>query len=174
MRERHGSPFEHGSITFLVTAPVFVWWNHVRHRIGTSYNLESSRYREMEPRFYLPSVARSQSGKPGAYTYQEAPNLTGYVERAHIRVAHVAWNAYRSLLNMGVAREQAMQVLPMNLMYSGYVTFNPRSLMNFIALRMSEHARSEINTVASDYYKFMAQYWPDTAEAFATNGFTAP
>ena len=40
MRERHGTPFEHSIFTFYVKAPIFVWREHMRHRIA-SYNEES-------------------------------------------------------------------------------------------------------------------------------------
>ncbi len=53
-RERHGSPFEHTSMTFFVSAPIFVFREFMRHRIA-SYNEESGRYRELKPVFYIPS-----------------------------------------------------------------------------------------------------------------------
>ena len=70
MRERHGSPFEHNSLTFFVRAPIFVWREHMRHRIA-SYNEESGRYRQLEPVFYVPSRERAiqQVGKTGAYEF---------------------------------------------------------------------------------------------------------
>lgn len=34
MRERHGSVFEHNAMTFRVSAPIFVWREHHRHRVG--------------------------------------------------------------------------------------------------------------------------------------------
>ncbi|MBA0051899.1 FAD-dependent thymidylate synthase [Streptomyces sp. AJS327] len=34
MRDRHGSPFEHNSMTFLVSAPLFVFREFHRHRVG--------------------------------------------------------------------------------------------------------------------------------------------
>lgn len=34
MKQRHGSPFEHSSMTFFVHAPIFVWREWHRHRIG--------------------------------------------------------------------------------------------------------------------------------------------
>ena len=52
MRDRHGSPFEHTSVTFYVQAPIFVFREFMRHRIA-SYNEESGRYRELNPVFYL-------------------------------------------------------------------------------------------------------------------------
>ena len=70
MRERHGSPFEHTSMTFFVQAPIFVWREHMRHRIA-SYNEESGRYRQLEPVFYVPNRERAliQVGKTGAYEF---------------------------------------------------------------------------------------------------------
>ena len=46
MRDRHGSPFEHNSMTFYVQAPIFVFREFMRHRIA-SYNEESGRYKEL-------------------------------------------------------------------------------------------------------------------------------
>ena len=68
MRERHGSPFEHNSMTFFVRAPIFVWREHMRHRIA-SYNEESGRYKELNPVFYVPAQERNliQVGKAGHY-----------------------------------------------------------------------------------------------------------
>src|ERR1043165_8146003 len=70
MRARHGSPFEHNSMTFYVQAPIFVFREFMRHRIA-SYNEESGRYRELRPVFYVPAPERNlvQQGKPGAYEF---------------------------------------------------------------------------------------------------------
>ncbi|HVQ19053.1 MAG TPA: FAD-dependent thymidylate synthase, partial [Actinomycetes bacterium] len=70
MRDRHGSPFEHNSMTFYVQAPIFVFREFMRHRIA-SYNEESGRYRELRPVFYVPGTERKliQEGKPGAYKF---------------------------------------------------------------------------------------------------------
>ena len=58
MRDRHGSPFEHNSMTFFVSAPIFVFREFMRHRVGWSYNEESGRYRELDPVFYVPGADR--------------------------------------------------------------------------------------------------------------------
>src|SRR3954447_22197001 len=70
MRNRHGSPFEHGYFRFLVKAPLLVVREHHRHRAGHSYNEWSGRYSQMEPEFYVPDFVRAQVGKPGAYTFE--------------------------------------------------------------------------------------------------------
>ena len=63
MRDRHGSPFEHNSMTFFVSAPIFVFREFMRHRMA-SYNEESGRYRELRPVFYSPGPA-AQVGPGG-------------------------------------------------------------------------------------------------------------
>ena len=69
-RERHGSPFEHTSMTFFISAPIFVFREFMRHRIA-SYNEESGRYRELSPVFYVPNKDRKlvQTGKTGHYVF---------------------------------------------------------------------------------------------------------
>ena len=58
MRDRHGTPFEHTSLTYFVSAPIFVFREFMRHRIA-SYNEESGRYRELRPVFYVPRTGSS-------------------------------------------------------------------------------------------------------------------
>src|SRR5918992_5760852 len=69
MRERHGSPFEHGYFRFVVKAPLFVVREHHRHRAGHSYNEWSGRYSKMDAEFYVPDNVRTQVGKPGSYLF---------------------------------------------------------------------------------------------------------
>src|SRR6478672_1313672 len=114
MRERHGSPFEHSVMTFYVQAPIFVWREHMRHRVA-SYNEESGRYRVLDPVFYVPGPERRlvQQGKPGAYEFVEGtPEQYALVVEATRRICRDAYAAYLEMLDAGVAREVARGVLP--------------------------------------------------------------
>src|SRR5690349_12649888 len=85
MRDRHGSPFEHNSMTFFISAPIFVFREFMRHRVGWSYNEESGRYRELQPVFYVPDASRKlvQEGRPGKYRFVEGtPDQQQLVGRA--------------------------------------------------------------------------------------------
>ena len=137
MRDRHGSPFEHNSMTFYVQAPIFVFREFMRHRIA-SYNEESGRYRELNPVFYIPGADRNlvQVGKPGAYDFiPGTPEQTELVQSEARRTSTDAFDSYQRMLDAGVAREVARIVLPLNIYSSMYVTMNARSLMNFLSLR---------------------------------------
>src|SRR3954465_7380569 len=54
IKRRHGTPFEHGALTVRVHAPIKVWREWHRHRVGWSYNEESGRYKQLDPVFYVP------------------------------------------------------------------------------------------------------------------------
>ena len=68
MRDRHGSPFEHGYFRFLVKAPIFVVREHHRHRAGTATTSGQGATRSWRPSSTCPDYVRTQVGKPGAYT----------------------------------------------------------------------------------------------------------
>ena len=183
MRERHGSPFEHTSMTFFVQAPLFVWREHMRHRIA-SYNEESGRYRELQPVFYVPDRQRAlvQVGKAGSYEFLPGTaEQHELVERSLRESCEQAYARYQDLLEAGVAREVARMVLPVSIYSSAYVTMNARALMNFLSLRrradgshFPSYPQREIEMVAERYEELLAGLMPITHEAFVSSGRVAP
>lgn len=184
MRDRHGTPFEHNSMTFLVSAPIFVFREFHRHRAGWSYNEESGRYRELESVFYVPGEDRPliQQGRPGRYEFvqgtPEQHKQTVYVMENAYREAY---EAYRKLLDAGTAREIARAVLPVGMFSSMYATCNARSLMHFLSLRTKKDnakvpsfPQREIEMVAELMEQQWAKLMPLTHAAFEQHGRVAP
>jgi thymidylate synthase (FAD) len=148
-RERHGSPFEHTSMTFFVSAPIFVFREFMRHRIA-SYNEESGRYRELNPVFYIPSKERKlvQVGKTGSYTFEDGTQEQFDISIKVMKDAYVvAYDSYQKMLEAGVAREVARVVLPVATYSSMYVSMNARALMNFLSLRTARDAAELLRPV---------------------------
>ncbi len=183
MRDRHGSPFEHSVFTFYVKAPIFVWREHMRHRIA-SYNEESGRYRVLEPEFYIPNKERKllQIGKPGAYIFEDGTDEQhAIVYSNYRRGCKDSYMEYEEMIRLGIAREVARGVLPLTIYSSAYVTINSRSLMNFLSLRRNVEGQSfpsypqrEIEMVAEKYEEFFKQLMPLTHDAFVKNGRVSP
>ena len=183
MRDRHGSPFEHTSMTFYVQAPIFVFREFMRHRIA-SYNEESGRYKELSPVFYVPGEDRNlvQTGKPGAYDFLPGTAEQVALVQQEARTASLnAYESYQRMLEAGVAREVARIVLPLNIYSSMYVTMNARALMNFLSLRTKREGthfpsfpQREIEMCAEKMEEFWAQLMPQTYDAFNKNGRVAP
>ncbi|CAL9577932.1 FAD-dependent thymidylate synthase [Streptomyces sp. enrichment culture] len=184
MRDRHGSPFEHNSMTFLVSAPIFVFREFMRHRVGWSYNEESGRYRELQPVFYVPDTTRKlvQEGRPGKYQFvQGTPEQYKLTTEAMEDSYRRAYRTYQEMLAAGVAREVARAVLPVGLFSSMYATCNARSLMHFIGLRTQHELakvpsfpQREIEMVGEKMEAEWAKLMPLTHAAFNANGRVAP
>lgn len=186
MRSRHGSPFEHGSMTFRIEAPIFVAREFMRHRVGWSYNETSARYREMEPKFYLypegrPLVQAGTGAHPKLEHGDKAPYMNWQVNGATQRAYEVSWRMYQGMLSDGAANEVARTVLPVGLYTSFYASCNPRSLMHFLSLR-TERERAqypsapqwEIARIADQMEAVFAEKFPDTHHFFDKYGAVAP
>lgn len=184
MSNRHGTPFEHSTLVFRISAPIFVWREFMRHRIGISYNEESGRYKELDPVFYIPDVNRNlvQTGKPGHYKFEPGTTeqYTSMYDALN-RSFYESWGGYQKQLKDGIAKEVARMCLPVAIYSTAYVTMNPRSLMNFLSLR-TKHEDSmfpsfpmwEINQVADQMEVFFAEKFPITHAAFNKSRRVAP
>jgi thymidylate synthase (FAD) len=106
MKHRHGSPFEHNSMTFRISAPIFVFREFHRHRVGWSYNEVSARYKQLDPKFYIypadrPLIQEGSSAHPNLMpgTSAMAKRVSGRLELLY----GDAWAAYTSMIDDGIA-----------------------------------------------------------------------
>lgn len=177
VREKHGTPLEMVEFTFHIKAPITVIRELQRHRIS-SFNEVSGRYVKMELESYIPNptAIRRQEGKPGHYTF--IPIDDSDIEAETIRLMTDAYercyDAYESILDMGVAKELARHVLPLGLFSTVRYKTNARSLLNFLELRNSAQAMWEIRKIAEVVEKYFSQVLPYTHAAFVQNGRVAP
>ena len=176
MREEHGTPFEMVQFKFRVHAPIGVVWEWVRHRIS-SFNVMSTRYVEMPKEFYIPLEAqvRRQVGKAGAYTFQpmtaqEAQEILDI----YITSMFKSYESYEKLLEKGLAKEVARNVLPMGLFTEFIWSVNLRSLFNFLHLRTAPAALHEIQIPARMVEELASQVVPEAFNAWRRNGKKAP
>jgi thymidylate synthase (FAD) len=176
MRERHGTPFEHNSFRFHVKCPVFVAREWFRHRIG-SFNEFSARYSEVPNEFFVPelSVIRTQTGKPGAYMFEQVDMEVAMRSKNSIHEAYkAAYKSYMEMINDGVAKELARVVLPVGMYTQFYWTVNARSIMNFCSLRSAETAQMEIRNYSVAVEQMFSSVMPVTAKAWLDNSRVAP
>ena len=192
MQHRHGTPFEHASLTFFVHAPILVWREWHRHRIGFSYNEESGRYKELDPVFYLPEITRPmlkvdgwKAGRPKFDRIDEGyhGDVDKFAQLCNnlIKGYEVGYEMYQANLALGIDPGLARDCLPVGI-YSGcWVTCNPRSLMAFLSLRTYDPGAAkvsyplwEIELGARACEKIFADGWPITYQAFNDFGRQAP
>lgn len=195
MQHRHGTPFEHSAMTFFAHAPIFVWREWHRHRIGFSYNEESARYKKLEPVFYLPErdrpMMKVDAWKPGRPKFLRldeafdttAPQCATYEKLCdNLRRSYqLAYEMYEENLTLDIDPGLARDCLPVGIYSSCWVTCNPRSLMAFLSLRTHEpdakavsYPLHEIEVAARAAEQILADGWPITYAAFVKHGRQAP
>jgi thymidylate synthase (FAD) len=177
LKNRHGTPFEQNFFRFRVKAPIFVFREWHRHRIGISINEWSARYSELKEEFYIPELenVRGQIGKPGNYTYEKAATETATYFRYHLsEQSEAAFREYKIAIEMGIAKEQARFFLPVNIYSEMYWSCNARSLMNFLSLRNAPKAMWEIRNYAIALEDIFEKIMPITHKYFFENQRVAP
>ncbi len=169
LKHSHLTPFEHAVFKFHVSAPIFVARQWFRHRFA-AYNEISFRYTEVKDYFYMPAAWRGQDhknkqGSTGAVALDQKELHEFFSKQIGGALA-----AYKRMIEMGVAREMARMVLPVNLYTEFYWTVNARSLMNFVALRADGHAQWEIQQYGEALAHAFRDGMPWTYEAFLRHG----
>lgn len=136
----HHTPFEKSTLHFLVTCDKATHIQLIKHRIGVSLNGESARYKELkDDRWYTPD---------------DWPEDLRNAFDDHMEVAHDTYHALlNALVEAGVdrkrAKESARLVLPHASMITQDVSFNFRSFMHFMGLRLEGHAQREVRKVSA-------------------------
>lgn len=167
---KHMTPFEMAGMTIEVQAPIFVFREWFRHRTQ-SFNEISARYTELPDLFYIPSVDRlmngaqastNRQGSVGGFSEKEALYRQQRIEliSRHARIA------YEELLGLGVSRELARLVIPVNQYSRMRASANLRNWLAFLTLRMAPNAQWEIREYANAVADLIAQQFPRTYALF--------
>jgi thymidylate synthase (FAD) len=172
-KNKHWSPFRHLMVQFHVKAPEFVMRQWYKHVVGIetasnssakdhAWNELSGRYVPVTD-FYVPSNWRKQSSDNkqaslGSIDDQKSAN----------EVFNTAMNnileSYQKLLDLGVAKEQARILLPLNQYTEVYWTASFQAIMNFIDLRDESTAQWEIQQYAKVMKDMMLEIYPETSK----------
>ncbi len=154
LRDNHGTPLEHNMITYKILIPNPMFKQTLRHRIGVSFNEISGRYSVIKERYYVPLRLRLQNetNHQGSSTKTLSQMDTLTMRGKIIETMKNAQGVYQELLAMGVAKEIARFHLPSSFYTEAYVTFNLRSLVAYLNLRVDDHAQYETR----EYAKMMA------------------
>jgi thymidylate synthase (FAD) len=135
--EGHETPFEKGSVHFLVDCDIASHIHLLKHRIS-SLNAESARYKELkEDKMFIP--------EDWSAFWQEM--LISYTQKGN-ELYHQCIAELEPELGRKRAKESARFFKTYNSRIQADVQFNMRSFANFIKLRKSEHAQKEIREIA--------------------------
>ena len=154
-KHKHMSPFGHAFASFHVKAPIFVARQLVKHKF-LRWNEISRRYVDDEPEFYTPEVWRGKSAdkKQGSSGEVRVPYLVPH------EFNRSALYEYETLLEAGVAPEQARMVLPQSTMTEWWWSGSLDAFADMCKLRLKDDTQYESRLVAQLIDKEMSRMFP--------------
>lgn len=167
---KHMTPFEMAGMVIEVQAPIFVFREWHRHRTQ-SYNELSARYTELPDLSYIPSLDRVANGGQSKSNKQASGEPLGAITTDLIRfeigqATTAARISYNRLLELGVAKEIARLVIPVNQYSRMRASASLRNWLQFLELRMAEGAQWEIRQYANAVAEVVKDRFPRTYALF--------
>lgn len=147
-KHNHWSCFGHARVQYRLQIPIYVERQIIKTQAGVEYNSISGRYVDFSDTYTLVKEWRTQSksskqgsAEPLDIYGQEACNVIEY------EVKEFCQNAYKMLINLGVSKEQARTVLPLNLNTTMIWTGSLYSLIRLCKQRLKPDAQQETREV---------------------------
>lgn len=190
VRHRHTTPLEMVELKFHARMPIFVARQWIRHRTA-NVNEYSARYSVVKDYYYVPSAenCKSQSGmnKQGSEGQIASPELA---RRLITELSDEAFQLYCTLLaqkdyqatdqrfgddleHLGLSRELARIVLPVNYYTEWYWKVDLHNLFHFLSLRADKHAQSEIRAYAEPMLEVCEVLAPLATKSFKNHRMNA-
>ena len=148
----HWSPFAHASVQFRIKAPIFVARQLVKHQVGLVWNEVSRRYVDFPPELYKPDAWRgrpknSKQGSDGEVKLGQTidHNLETTMQSCLI--------LYNTMIEKGVAPEQARMVLPQSMMTEWYWSGTLYAFARVCNLRCKQDTQKETRDIADKIWK---------------------
>ena len=155
----HWSPFAHAQVQFRIKAPIFVARQLAKHQVGFSWNEESRRYIESEPEFYWPKHwrgrAKDKKQGSGAAMDMDVHMLTVLEATQNQTMIN-----YNTLLDQGVAPEQARIILPVNMLTEWIWTGSLYGWARVCKERLAPDAQFETQLVAQEISASCRELFP--------------
>jgi len=145
-KHNHWSPFAHASLQFRIKAPVFVARQLVKHQVGLSWNEVSRRYVDFPP--------DSKQGSAGTV------DLGHTVNHNLETVTESCLVLYNTLIDKGVAPEQARMVLPQSMMTEWYWSGTLYAFARVCNLRCKPDVQKETRDICEGISKECGKHFP--------------
>ncbi len=170
MRHGHTTPFEMCEIKLHIKLPIFVMRHWVRHRTA-NINEYSARYSVLSNEFYIPELSKiagqSKTNKQGRADDQMSSEDKSEIAKTLSEFSEKAYEKYSHMLNdLGLTRELARTILPVNVYTEMYWKIDLHNLFHFLRLRADSHAQYEIQCYANAILDIVRLWVPFAYDAF--------
>jgi len=175
-KNKHWSPFRHVQLQFHVKAPEIVGRQFYKHVIGSDYTFKDHAWNEISGRyviygdeFYVPVKFRKQSEDNKQASTDQEVDEPFTCRRLYEDTINIAYLRYKTLIDLGVCKEQARGVLPVSFYTEWYWSASLQAVMNFIKLRDDDHAQWEIRQYSIAMKEIVLKVAPCSVSALLEN-----
>lgn len=163
-KHNHWTPFAHPQITLRIKAPISIRTQFFKHKQGFVENEVSRRYVTDRPEYYIPlwRKAPSEGAKQGSSGFIESPEEIQTRTQKYVDVLDNCVQQYESLIESGVAPEQARFILPQGIFTEWWWTGSLAAYARFYNQRTDLHAQWEIQQYAEAVSKIIAKLFPES------------
>lgn len=163
IKHQHWSIFEQAFCTFEIVTSRAIAAQILRHRSFTfqEFSQRYSTATQLEP-FELRKQGKTnrQVGEE-VFTVDEDPKLFAKFEA----IQQELMNIYNEMIHLGIARESARMVLPLNTQTTLYMSGSVRSFIHYIELRSKQDTQKEHRDIAIAMKKLFGKHFNTIAKA---------
>lgn len=164
----HWTPFGHPTICLRVKVPIFVRTQLFKHKVGFTENEVSRRYVDDEPEFFVPSEWRGRPTDGAKQGSSEAVDKQSDWEQIYAMALSWTFGTYQSMIEHGIAPEQARMVLPQSMYTEFYWTGSLAAYARVFKLRTDPHAQRETQDVVRMMGDIIEPLFPVSWDALTT------
>jgi thymidylate synthase (FAD) len=166
IEHQHWSPFEMVNMCVSIETTRSIAAQILRHR-SFSFQEFSQRYAEVQLRPELPEMRR-QDTKNRQNSIDDLPlGVLHETDKLVSQAFVTAYRAYDRLLELGVAKECAREVLPLATPTRLYMNGTIRSWIHYCQLRCGNGTQLEHRMIANGAYKLLEEHLPNVCAALA-------
>ena len=166
--ENHESPFEHCTATFMIKCPLFIARQIMKHR-GFSFNEVNRRYTSSSIEFWELKKIRPQIKSNDSITGGIYGSHADNINDTYKQFIDDAYAFYQQMIEAGVAKEQALSVLPQSMHTSFYMTGNLINWIAFFKIINKKDTQSELRTITRDILQKLHTLYPQSMLAWGIN-----
>lgn len=150
---KHMVPFEHITLTFDVTMPVFVQRQLVKYRLS-SWSEVSRRYTRYnkDDSFFMPNFTNYQNGKE--------------IEIIMSEIYDKIISAYDKLIELGLKKEDQRMVLPVSYFTQVIWTMNMREFIHIMDQRLDNHQQWETREIVNLMVNQVKEKFPNIIQIY--------
>lgn len=148
VEHKHIAPFRHPQLQFRITCPIYVERQLFKHQVGISVNSISGRYVDFSDSYTTIKEWRKQSKSSKQGSAEPMDNAEQYhCSLRESQVIDVCKRVYNEFIEMGMSKEQARTILPLNLNTTFIWTGSLLALFHLLNLRLKSDTQQETREV---------------------------